>query len=100
MTFQGNEISVYYDGNLVAKATDVESNPYLSGGIIAGISTATAGFNLFIDDVDVEPLPSKLMALPDNYSMAVNGSLTVPAPGVPLRRARRHASTGPASGAR
>src|SRR5256885_3175585 len=82
MTFQGNQISVYYDSNLVASATDIESNPFLTGGIVAGMSTATVAYNMYLDDVVVTTAPSMLMALNDSYSVAQNGALGVPAPGV------------------
>jgi hypothetical protein len=82
LDFQGNQISVYYDSNLVASATDLESNPYLTGGIGVGMSTVTAPFNMFVDDVIVTPLSTVLMAQNDRFYVAQNGSLTVPAPGV------------------
>ncbi len=82
LAFQANQISVYYDSNLMATATDSESNPFLAGGILASMSTANAAYSMFVDDVVVMPLPSTLAAFNDNYFVAQNGSVTVPGPGI------------------
>ncbi|HWX19055.1 MAG TPA: Ig-like domain-containing protein, partial [Candidatus Binatia bacterium] len=82
LAFQGNQITVSYDSNQVISVTDTESNPFLSGGIIAGMSTAATPFSLFVDDVSVSLLPPVLTAANDLYYVTRNGSLTIPAPGV------------------
>jgi hypothetical protein len=82
LAFQGNQISVYYDSNLVTSATDAESNPFWTGGICAGMSTANARYNMFVDDVVVTPLPTALIALNDSYYINQNSTLTISAPGV------------------
>jgi Bacterial Ig domain len=80
--FQGNQITVYYDGIEVTSITDAESNPFWTGGICAGMSTANTPFTMFVDDVVVSLLPSTLLAVNDFYCVNQNGSLTVPSPGV------------------
>lgn len=80
--FQGNQISAYYDGNLVTSAIDTESNPFWTGGICAGMSTANTRYNMFVDDVVVTPLPTALIAVNDSYYVNQNGTLTVSGPGV------------------
>jgi hypothetical protein len=82
LSFQGNQISVYYDGNLVTSAVDAESNPFWTGGICAGMSTANAPYNMFVDDVVVNPLPTALVAVNDSYYVNQNGTLTISGPGV------------------
>jgi len=82
LTFQGNQISVYYDSNLVTSITDSESNPFWTGGICAGMSTGNTPYTIFVDDVVVNPLSSALIAVNDLYYVNQNGSLTVAAPGV------------------
>jgi hypothetical protein len=82
LTVQGNQIAAYYDNNLVATATDNESNPITFGGISVDASTTSTMYNFFVDNVVVNPLPSILMAVNDRYFVGQNGSLTVPAPGL------------------
>ncbi len=82
LTFQGNQISVFYDGTLVTSAIDAESNPFWSGGLCAGMSTMNSAYSMFVDDVVVNPLPTTLMAVNDFYYVGQNGSLTVSGPGV------------------
>jgi hypothetical protein len=82
LSFQGNQISVYYDSNLVTTATDVESNPFWTGGICAGMSTATTRYNMFVDDVAVTPLPTALIAVNDSYYVNQNGTLNISGAGV------------------
>jgi hypothetical protein len=82
LSLQGNQISVYYDSNLVTTATDTESNPFWTGGICAGLSTANTAYTMFMDDVVVTPLPTALIAVNDSYYVNQNGSLTIPSPGV------------------
>ena len=82
LSFQGNQISVHYDSNLVTTATDIESNPFWTGGICAGMSTATTRYNMFMDDVVVTPLPTALIAVNDSYYVNQNGTLNVSGPGV------------------
>jgi hypothetical protein len=82
LSFQGNQISVYYDSNLVTSAIDNESNPFWTGGICAGMSTASARYNMFVDDVVVTPLPTALIAVNDSYYVNQNGTLNISGPGV------------------
>ena len=48
----------------------------------SGMSTAISPYNMFVDDVVVNPLPPVLTAFNDNYYTVLNGSVTVPAPGI------------------
>lgn len=82
LTFQGNQIAVFYDGTQVTSVTDAESNPFWTGGICAGMSTMNSAYSMFIDDVVVNPLPTTLIAVNDSYYVNQNGSLTVSGPGV------------------
>jgi hypothetical protein len=82
LTFQGNQITVFYDSNQVASVTDAESNPFWTGGLCAGVSTGNSAYSMFVDDVVVNPLPTILMAVNDSYYVNQNGSLTVSGPGV------------------
>jgi Bacterial Ig domain len=82
LSFQGNQISVYYDSNLVTSATDIESNPFWTGGICAGMSTANTPYTMFMDDVVVTPLPTALIAVNDSYYVNQNGTLTISGTGV------------------
>src|ERR1043166_2058311 len=82
VSFQGNQISVYYDSNLVTTATDTESNPFWTGGICAGMSTANTRYTMFVDDIAVASLPTALIAVNDSYYVNQNGSLTVSSSGV------------------
>jgi hypothetical protein len=82
LSFQGNQISVYYDSNLVTSATDIESNPFWTGGICAGMSTASTPYTMFMDDVVVTPLPTALIAVNDSYYVNQNTTLTISGAGV------------------
>src|ERR1051325_10361614 len=72
LTFQGNQISVYYDSNLVTSIIDAESNPFWTGGLCAGMSTMNIPYTMFIDDVVVNPLPTMLIAVNDFYYVGQN----------------------------
>jgi hypothetical protein len=76
LAFLGDQIAVYFDGNQVMSVTDVESQPYLSGGISLDMWTDSPAYTMSVDDVIVSPL-----VVADSYSMYENTSLTVPAPG-------------------
>jgi uncharacterized repeat protein (TIGR01451 family) len=77
LAFLGNQIGVYYDGAQVLSVTDVEPQPYLSGGIGADMWTDSSMYVVSMDDVLVTPL-----AVADSYTVTQNLPLTVAAPGV------------------
>jgi len=61
MTFKGNRILVYYDGQLQIDATDngFDSLPaYSSGGISVEMGAVADQFDMLADDILVTPLPS------------------------------------------
>ena len=82
LAFQANQISVFYDSNLVATVTDVESGFLGSGGITAELFTGATTYNMFVDDVVVSPLSSALMAANDAYFTTQNTVLNVAAAGI------------------
>ena len=53
LTFATNQISVYYDTNLLIVATDVESQPYTNGGISLDMWTDSTPYVMNVDDVIV-----------------------------------------------
>ena len=56
MTFTGNRIQVYYDGELLIDMTDNNYDslpPYLSGGISADWWTWSLPYTITIDDISV-----------------------------------------------
>jgi hypothetical protein len=82
LAVQGTQISAWYDGNQVAAATDVESNPYLTGSVAVGLYRDPTPYTLFVDDVTVIALPPVLTALNDLYFVNQGNTLNVPAPGI------------------
>jgi hypothetical protein len=82
LAFQGNQIVASYDGVQVAAVTDTESNPYATGAISVDTFTDNTIYNMYVDDVTVNALPSILMAVNDLYFVNRGGTLTVSAPGV------------------
>jgi uncharacterized repeat protein (TIGR01451 family) len=77
LAFYGNQIAVSYDGQQMMSVTDVEAQPYLSGGISADMWTATTPYTMSLDDVIVAPI-----VVQDSYSLTQDTTLAVPAPGV------------------
>jgi hypothetical protein len=77
LAFHGSRIAVYFDGNQVISMTDVEPQPYSSGGIIVDMGTVSTTYTMSVDDIVVSPL-----VVGDNYSLNENTTLTVPAPGL------------------
>ncbi|SPE48882.1 conserved hypothetical protein [Verrucomicrobia bacterium] len=77
LAFFGNQIAVYYDGNLLITQADIQPPEYLSGGISLDMYTYTSGYIMLAADVIVYPL-----AVEDSYSVVKNAILTVQAPGV------------------
>ena len=56
MTFNGNEIQVFYDGTLMIDMIDDNfdsSAPYLSGGISVDSWTYTSSYVMQVDDIVV-----------------------------------------------
>jgi hypothetical protein len=77
LAFLWNRIAVYFDGNLMITVPDQEVTPYLSGSAILDMWTDSAGYQMSVDDVVINPLP-----VDDNYSMAAGTTLNVSVPGV------------------
>ncbi|MDB6110283.1 MAG: hypothetical protein JWR69_2033, partial [Pedosphaera sp.] len=77
LAFFTNQIAVYYDGNQVISAPDIEAPPYLSGGVNLDMWTDVVQYVMSVDDVVVSPL-----VLDDSYSLDANTNLNVAAPGV------------------
>jgi hypothetical protein len=57
LTFSTNQISVYYDTNLMITATDVEAQPYTNGGISLDMWTDSNPYLMNVDDVLVTEPP-------------------------------------------
>jgi hypothetical protein len=57
LTFTTNQISVYYDANLMTTATDVEAQPYTNGGISLDMWTDSNPYVMNVDDVLVTEPP-------------------------------------------
>src|SRR5205085_5922989 len=53
MALDGNQISIFYDQNLVMTASDAEAQPYSSGGISLDMWTYITGYTMHADDVVV-----------------------------------------------
>jgi hypothetical protein len=77
MAFRGNRIAVYFDGLLRTNVSDLEAQPYTSGGVSLDFWTASAGYLFNADDVVVKPLVTS-----ESYTTVEETSLTVPAAGV------------------
>jgi hypothetical protein len=75
LAFAGNQIGVFFDGDLKTNVTDVI--PYLAGGITADMWTDSSGYNLAVDDVSV-----RLLLVDDYYSVEADTLLNVSAVGV------------------
>src|SRR5690242_215427 len=82
LAVQGTQISAWYDGNLVASATDVESNPYITGSVAVGLYRDPSPYTMFVDNLTVTALPPVLTALKDLYFVNQGNTLNVAAPGV------------------
>jgi hypothetical protein len=85
LTFQGNNIFAYFDGNLVTNVTDdgsIDGQPaYASGGIGLNLWTLPpAAYAFSVDNVIVNT--SNSIANYDSYNAATNTTLQVAAPGV------------------
>jgi hypothetical protein len=85
LTFQGNNISAYFDGNLVTNVTDdgsIDGQPaYANGGIGLNLWTLPpAAYAFSVDNVIVST--SNSIANYDSYNAATNTTLQVVAPGV------------------
>jgi hypothetical protein len=77
LAFHGDQIAVFYDGNQMISATDVEAVPYSSGGISADLWTALEECTMSVDDVIVRPL-----VVDDSYRVMEDTALIVADPGV------------------
>ncbi|HSU56968.1 MAG TPA: MBG domain-containing protein, partial [Candidatus Dormibacteraeota bacterium] len=53
LSFAGNQIQVFWDGTQVINATDIESQPYFSGGICVDMWTDASRYIMNVDDVTV-----------------------------------------------
>jgi hypothetical protein len=84
VTFQGNEIIVYYDGAKVVDMFDTGFEgvpPFLSGGAGVHMYMEPAFVSTF-DDFSVTPVRPAPVATNDAYTAVQNHTLIVPAPGV------------------
>jgi hypothetical protein len=77
VAFQGQQIGVYFDGNRLLSAIDVEAQTYSSGGISFDLWTDATPYIMSVDDVVVSHL-----AVDDSYVMDQGTTLTVAAPGL------------------
>ena len=84
LTFQGNRIGVYFDGNQVVNVTDngFDGVPAYTNGAIGAHMYMDTAFAATFDDVQVIPLLAMPVASNDSYGVIENRTLTVPAPGV------------------
>src|SRR6266850_2057879 len=80
MDFQGNAITVYFDGTLMISASDVEAQPYTNGAISLDMWTDSSQYVMTVDDVTVSNLV--LTAVADSYNATYGTQLTIPAPGI------------------
>lgn len=84
MTFQGNSISVFFDGKLVESAADdgsVDSYPVLTnGGIGANVWTLSPSYAFSLANMIVST--TNAVANPDSYNAVSNKTLNVAAPGI------------------
>src|SRR5207245_10823383 len=74
---QGNQIAVYFDSNQMMSVTDIEAQPYGSGGVSAGFWTDAIGYSPSVDDVTVTRLAND-----DSFTATHDTPLTVGVPGV------------------
>jgi len=72
LAFSGNQIAVYYDGNLEINTTDNEVQPYASGTICAERGTYLTDYNFLVDDVVVSSL-----GLPVQTNLTINELATL-----------------------
>jgi len=77
MALFGNRIAVYYDGVQMMSVTDVEPQPYLTGGAGASMWTDNTTYTMSIDNFVVKPL-----AVNDSFTVSGTSATTVPPPGV------------------
>ena len=61
LAFRGSQIVAYYDTNQVMSVTDVEAQPYSSGGISVATWTQNTPYAVYVDDVVVRPLPPAIV---------------------------------------
>ncbi len=79
LAFFGNQIAVYFDGQMAITATDADTAnpPYSNGGITLDMWTDPSQYVLSVDNVTVSTL-----AVDNSYTVAGAGPLSVPSPGV------------------
>ena len=53
LNVQDTQLSAFYDGTLVATASDTESNPYSTGGVSVDMWTDTTSYTMSVDDMIV-----------------------------------------------
>jgi hypothetical protein len=53
VAFQGNQISVFLDGNQMMSVTDAEAQPLTSGGVSVDMWTDTSGYVMNVDDITI-----------------------------------------------
>ena len=85
LTFQGNEIQVYYDGGLKIDVTDNGfdgRSAYMSGGICVDTYEDASRYAMLVDNVVVTAIATAPLAVNDSYSVNENTTLNVAAPGV------------------
>jgi hypothetical protein len=82
VAFQENHVTAFCDSNLVLNVSDLETDPYGSGGISLDMWTDSLSYSFLVDDLVVSELPPTLAALDRTFSMTTGGSLTVTNPGL------------------
>src|SRR6266700_3023513 len=80
MDFQGNVITVYFDGTPMISASDIEAQPYTNGTVSLDMWTDSSQYLMTVDDVTVSNLV--LTAVADSYTNTYGTQLTVSAPGI------------------
>ncbi len=73
LAFQGTNISVFYDTNLVIQATDTN---YSSGGISAEMWTSDSSYMMNVDDVVVQPIPPTILSQPLSQRVNLGSPVT------------------------
>jgi hypothetical protein len=53
VAFQGNQISVFFDGNQMISVTDAEAQPLTSGGVSVDMWTDTSAYVMNVDDITI-----------------------------------------------
>jgi hypothetical protein len=75
LAFQGNLITVSFDGNQMMSVTDLEAVPYASGGVSVDFWTSATPYVMAVDDFMVSSLASSsLVASPTPATLSIMGN--------------------------